>query len=334
MTQNQFDFETEKEAPVLKNAAHYRAVARERLKSFYWIVFLAVLLAGLLGGLVQGETGSAPSIDTETEIKVNFPMESIDDLTWENLKPMLAEELEIPESVLDGLVPVLAIVAVISLITTAAFTLFVGAPVALGFQRLLLNVMDGKNVKIEVLFSYFKVGYGRAITLRFLHGLIRFGLSLPFLAITVALLALYIAGSPFTVLLPLLFVMALLAVATSLISIVVEYRYYYAYTILAEHPEMRPVDALRNSARLMKGNKWRLFCLQISFIGWIILSFLACGIGAMFLSPYTHTANIAFYDDITNRAAVRAEAEAATSEATEDTTVAGGDDTSFFTGDF
>ena len=332
MTQNQFGFETEKEAPTLKNAAHYRAVARERMKNFYWIIFLGVLLAGLLGGLVQGETVSTPSFDYETEVKVNFPVESIDDLTWENLKPMLAEELKIPESFFDGLLPVLAVIAVISLITTAAFTLLVGAPIALGFQRLLLNLMDGKNVRIEVLFSYFKIAYGKAIGLRFLHGLIRFGLSLPFLAITVALLAFYVTGSPFTVLLPLLFVMALLAVATSLISIVVEYRYYYAYTILAEHPEMRPVDALRNSARLMKGNKWRLFCLQISFIGWIILSIFTCGIGAMFLSPYTHAANIAFYDDITNRAAVRAEEEAAVAEAAEETV--GGDDTSFFTGDF
>ena len=79
-----------------------------------------------------------------------------------------------------------------------------------------------------------------------------------------------------------------------------------SFLILAEYPEISAIDALRNSASLMRGNKWRLFCLQISFIGWVLLAgCCTCGIGVMFLTPYMSAANAAFYDDIANRAAAR-----------------------------
>ena len=50
---------------------------------------------------------------------------------------------------------------------------------------------------------------------------------------------------------------------------------------------------------LMAGHKWRLFCLNLSFIGWGILSALTCGIGDLWLNPYIYAANAAFYVDRT-----------------------------------
>ena len=49
---------------------------------------------------------------------------------------------------------------------------------------------------------------------------------------------------------------------------------------------------------MMSGNRWRLFCLQFSFIGWSILSALTLGIGGLWLTPYTQTATAAFYREI------------------------------------
>ena len=46
---------------------------------------------------------------------------------------------------------------------------------------------------------------------------------------------------------------------------------------------------------MMKGNKGRLFCLDISFIGWALLSALTLGIGELFLNPYVCAARAAFY---------------------------------------
>jgi len=51
----------------------------------------------------------------------------------------------------------------------------------------------------------------------------------------------------------------------------------------------------------MQGNKWRLFCLHISFIGWAFLCIFTCGIGTLFLSPYQMLAEAAFYREITGK---------------------------------
>jgi uncharacterized membrane protein len=107
-----------------------------------------------------------------------------------------------------------------------------------------------------------------------------------------------------------MFVIWLASIATALVQTVVQYRYAFCFMILAEYPEIGVLDALRNSADLMRGNKWRYFCLNISFIGWFLLIALVacstCGIGAigaLFLQPYVNAASAAFYDDIANRRA-------------------------------
>lgn len=48
----------------------------------------------------------------------------------------------------------------------------------------------------------------------------------------------------------------------------------------------------------MAGNRWRLFCLDISFIGWSILATLSLGIGYLWLVPYQEAARAAFYREI------------------------------------
>ncbi len=76
--------------------------------------------------------------------------------------------------------------------------------------------------------------------------------------------------------------------------------YSYAMTsyILAEHPEMTPSEAIARSKEMMEGNRWRLFCLHFSFIGWSLLSSLTLGIGNLWLTPYRQAATAAFYREI------------------------------------
>lgn len=80
--------------------------------------------------------------------------------------------------------------------------------------------------------------------------------------------------------------------------------YSYALTpyILVEHPEMSANEAIDESMRLMDGHKFDLFYLQLSFIGWAILSILSLGLGFFWLIPYQMTAQAAFYRDIKNEA--------------------------------
>ena len=59
-------------------------------------------------------------------------------------------------------------------------------------------------------------------------------------------------------------------------------------------------DIFKKSMELMKGNMWRLFHLEFSFLPLILLSFLTCGIGLLWLMPYMHMASTNFYLDLVN----------------------------------
>ena len=52
------------------------------------------------------------------------------------------------------------------------------------------------------------------------------------------------------------------------------------------------------SMQMMDGNKWRLFCLRLSFIGWDILCGLTLGIGYLWLTPYKQVAEATFYREV------------------------------------
>ena len=79
-------------------------------------------------------------------------------------------------------------------------------------------------------------------------------------------------------------------------GIIAAYRYSMAFYIMADNDDISAMDALRQSKEMMIGHKWELFKLHLSFIGWIILSCVAFGIGFIFLSPYMNTATTNFYE--------------------------------------
>ena len=67
------------------------------------------------------------------------------------------------------------------------------------------------------------------------------------------------------------------------------------FYIRADHPEYSVTEAMGESARLMKGNKWRLFKLYFSFIGWHIVGMLTFGIGYFWITPYIQASEATFY---------------------------------------
>ena len=79
------------------------------------------------------------------------------------------------------------------------------------------------------------------------------------------------------------------------------YEYAIIPYILADDAEISSKDAFKKAKELMKGNKWRLFKLEFSFIGWILLCALTLGIGAFFLIPYVDAANAEFYVELKNQ---------------------------------
>lgn len=76
--------------------------------------------------------------------------------------------------------------------------------------------------------------------------------------------------------------------------------YAYAMTpyILIDNPELSANQAINLSKKMMKGHKFDLFFLQLSFVGWIFLSIFTLGIGLLWVMPYMMTAQAEFYQDV------------------------------------
>jgi uncharacterized membrane protein len=74
--------------------------------------------------------------------------------------------------------------------------------------------------------------------------------------------------------------------------------YSQTFYILSEDPSIGAMDAIRKSKEMMYGNRWKLFCLGLRFIGWLLLCILTLGIGFIWLAPYMAVSMAKFYDDL------------------------------------
>jgi uncharacterized membrane protein len=68
--------------------------------------------------------------------------------------------------------------------------------------------------------------------------------------------------------------------------------------ILKDYPELSANQAINLSMKMMKGHKFDLFWLFLSFIGWSILCIFTLGIGYLWLMPYMMTTMAAFYQEV------------------------------------
>jgi uncharacterized membrane protein len=84
-------------------------------------------------------------------------------------------------------------------------------------------------------------------------------------------------------------------------GIIKSFSYSMTFYILADNPDLRPQEAIQRSRDMMRGHKWRLFELYLSFIGWYILALLTFGIGMFFLEPYIQQSVANFYEDLKTR---------------------------------
>ncbi len=76
--------------------------------------------------------------------------------------------------------------------------------------------------------------------------------------------------------------------------------YSYAMTpyLLKENENLKNNEAIELSMKMMDGHKMELFILDLTFIGWIILTILTFGLGSLWLSPYMYSARAHFYNDL------------------------------------
>ena len=99
----------------------------------------------------------------------------------------------------------------------------------------------------------------------------------------------------------------ILLIASGIWLAVKSYYYQLSYIVACDNPDMLPKDCVLKSQELMTNRRGKLFCLQLSFVGWAILSVLTLGIGYLWLLPYIRVSTIAFYDAFAHKNSVEAE---------------------------
>lgn len=150
-------------------------------------------------------------------------------------------------------------------------------PIAMGYYLVYLDVAKGQEVAVRRLFDGFNY-FVKVVILTILVGV-------------------------FTCLWSLLFIVP---------GIIKSFSYSQAFFILAENPDMRPIDAITESRRMMDGHKWEYFVLSLSFILWILLCYVTCCIAMIYVMPYMTTTLVLFYlklkgDDVVDTTATTME---------------------------
>ena len=83
-------------------------------------------------------------------------------------------------------------------------------------------------------------------------------------------------------------------------GLILSIMYSQSYYILAENPNIRIVECLRESRLIMNGQKWNYLVLMMSFILWILLTVITFGIAGLYVIPYYELTFTNFYLDIKN----------------------------------
>lgn len=159
-----------------------------------------------------------------------------------------------------------------------------------GYMKLHLNICTGQPYEIGDLFFVFKNHPTKFLLLGIAMWAVTMASMIPFFGM-MALAAIFES-----------FVMIILSIIVAIACyvglIILMLNLSMVFFIMADRPETGVINCLKESCRIMKGNKGRLFCLGLSFIGIVILSMMSFGIGYLWTAPYICSTTTYFYLEI------------------------------------
>lgn len=138
--------------------------------------------------------------------------------------------------------------------------LLVFSPLNLGWYGMTLDATYNRQIAFASLFNGFKRIWD-AVLLAFFYGLF-------------------------------IFLWSLLLIIPGIIK---TYSYAMSYYILADNPQMKPLEAITKSRQMMDGHKVELFVLQLSFIPWMLLVGVTFGLASLYVAPYVNVTMANFY---------------------------------------
>ena len=291
-----------------------KEIAKNALKRRYWIVVLAAVLVGLLGGQMAGGTVntdvsfnlsdyfSDSDINTDTDYDEYYGGDLWDQPDnpwvdgggqqggtvwdeyayeedaswaeiWENFKAefnaimeefaadMGIRNLQTGIAVFFGIIAVAAAVVVI---LGLLYAIFVGNVMTVSGHGWMLRHLRGEEVSVGEAFAAFRI-YKPSVVTMLVRGI-------------------------YVWLWGLLFIIP---------GIVKAYAYSMVPYIIYENPNLTANQAIKMSKKMTDGYKGDLFVLNLSFIGWMMLSVITGGLVGIFWSnPYMGLTHAGAYEDL------------------------------------
>jgi hypothetical protein len=155
----------------------------------------------------------------------------------------------------------IVIVAIVASLTAIAFSIFVLNPFKVNAQQYFKQASQGDVNMNYLLYAFGKGKYLGTVAAMFWSALLNF----------LWYLLLIIPG------------------------IVKSYAYSMVPYILGDNPTIGRKRAIQLSNQMTRGHKWRMFVLDLSFIGWFLLGVLALGVGVLFVLPYYNSTKAELY---------------------------------------
>ena len=245
--------------------------AKEVLKANYWMAFAVCIVFAIITsfGASSGYRGTSNLGSTNNNYTSSRThMIDVRDYLDDNTN-MSESEIQKAQNIVDSYFnPAIIAISVGALVFSlfisllkAAFNIFVTSPMTVGYNKYFIDQHYG-NANFVNLFDGFRNGkYMARVKVMFFYNL-------------------------FIWLWSLLFVIP---------GIIKGLEYFMIPYILADNPDISKDRAFEITKKTMEGEKWDLFVLQLSFIGWQLLGLLACCIGTYFGTPYVQATYCELY---------------------------------------
>ena len=224
---------------------------------------------------VQSSQSGEITVNGTSYGSVADALEALDDLDFDDLEldellpagsQAFDSDSETGAAILAVVGAVIVLVVAIVLLLSSVLKIFVLNPLEAGCRNFLLRNATGESDLGDIGFG-FTPDYWRNVKTLFLRDLFRF-------------------------------LWGLLLIVPGIIK---RYSYRMAPYILADRPELSGTEVLTLSRQMMNGHKWKTFVLDLSFLGWNILSALTFGLlGIFYVNPYRQCTNAELYRELKN----------------------------------
>lgn len=198
-------------------------------------------------------------------------------------------------------------IAVLSFIVEIAI-IVINVPVAFGLIASFIKLKRGEEVKA---FDFITYGFNNFKRAWKIAGNILLKVWLPILLYVLATIALVFAttfglaasaisnSGSFVVIASIIGIA--LYIAAFVYLFVKSLLYSLTYLVAYDNESMEAKDVVEESAKLMTGNRGKIVLLQLSFIGWAILTVFTLYIGMLWLIPYMQVAMVCFYEALKDK---------------------------------